>query len=44
MAGMALSSAKVKVNALSARSQPDGHATVNIVVEVKAQMRQAGRL
>ena len=32
---MALSSAKVKVNALSARSQPDGHATVNIVVEVK---------
>ena len=32
---MALSSAKVKVSALSARSQPDGHATVNIVVEVK---------
>ena len=32
---MALSAAKVKVPALSARSQPDGHATVNIVVEVK---------
>ena len=32
---MALSAAKVKVTALSARSQPDGHATVNIVVEVK---------
>ena len=32
---MALSSAKVKVSALSARSQPDGHATVNIVLEVK---------
>ena len=32
---MALSAAKVKVSALSARSQPDGHATVNIVVEVR---------
>ena len=32
---MALSAAKVKVPALSARSLPDGHATVNIVVEVK---------
>ena len=32
---MALSAAKVKVTALSARSLPDGHATVNIVVEVK---------
>ena len=32
---MALSAAKVKVNALSARSQPDGHAVVNIVLEVK---------
>ena len=32
---MALSSAKVKVSALSARSQPDGYATVNMVVEVK---------
>ena len=32
---MALSSAKVKVNALSARSLPDGHATVNIVLEVR---------
>ena len=32
---MALSSAKVKVSALSARSQPDGYATVNIVLEVK---------
>ena len=33
--GMALSAAKVKVNALSARSQPDGYAVVNIVLEVK---------
>jgi len=32
---MALSAAKVKVTALSARSMPDGHATVNIVVEVR---------
>ena len=32
---MALSAAKVKVTALSARSMPDGHASVNIVVEVK---------
>ncbi len=32
---MALSTAKVKVSALSARSMPDGHATINIVVEVK---------
>ena len=32
---MALSAAKVKVTALSARSLSDGHATVNIVVEVK---------
>ena len=32
---MALSAAKVKVTALSARSMPDGHATINIVVEVK---------
>ena len=32
---MALSSAKVKVSALAARSQPDGYATVNIVLEVK---------
>ena len=32
---MALSAAKVKVNALTARSLPDGHASVNIVVEVK---------
>jgi len=32
---MALSAAKVKVTALSARSLPDGHATINIVVEVK---------
>ena len=32
---MALSSAKVKVSALSARSQPDGYATVNIVLEVR---------
>ena len=32
---MALSAAKVKVNALTARSLPDGHASINIVVEVK---------
>ena len=32
---MALSSAKVKVDALTARSLPDGHASINIVVEVK---------
>ena len=32
---MALSTAKVKVTSLSARSMPDGHATINIVVEVK---------
>jgi GTP pyrophosphokinase len=32
---MALSAAKVKVTALTARSLPDGHATVNIVVEVR---------
>ncbi len=32
---MALSAAKVKVTALSARSMPDGHADVNIVVEVR---------
>ncbi len=32
---MALSSAKVRVNALSARGLPDGYATVNIVLEVR---------
>lgn len=32
---MALSAAQVKVTALTARSLPDGHASVNIVVEVK---------
>jgi len=32
---MALSAAKVKVTALSARAMSDGHATINIVVEVK---------
>jgi len=32
---MALSSAKVKVTALSARAMADGHALVNIVVEVR---------
>jgi len=32
---MALSAAKVKVTALTARSLPDGHATLNMVVEVK---------
>ena len=32
---MALSTAKVKVSALSARAMPDGHATISMVVEVK---------
>ena len=32
---MALSAAKVKVNALTARSMPDGHASISMVVEVK---------
>ena len=32
---MALSSAQVKVSSLSARSLPDGHAAVNLAVEVK---------
>ncbi len=32
---MALSSAKVKVSSLSARSMPDGYATVAIVLEVR---------
>ena len=32
---MALSAAKVKVTALSARSMPDGHAIVNMVLEVR---------
>ena len=32
---MALSSAKVKVTALTARAMPDGHASINMVVEVK---------
>jgi len=32
---MALSAAKVKVTALTARSLPDGHATISMVVEVK---------
>lgn len=39
---MALSAAKVKVCALSARGQPDGHATVNIVVEVKDKEELSG--
>ena len=34
--------AKVKVSALSARSQPDGHATVHIEVEVKDKDELAG--
>ena len=34
---MALSAAKVKTTSLSARSMPDGYATVNIVLEVKNQ-------
>ena len=32
---MALSAAKVKVTALSARSMPDGYASVSVVLEVK---------
>lgn len=32
---MALSAVKVKVTAMAARSQPDGHALVNVVLEVK---------
>ena len=32
---MALSTAQVKVSALSARSMPDGHATISMEVEVK---------
>ena len=32
---MALSTQKVKVNNLSARSQPDGYATVYLVLSVK---------
>ncbi len=32
---MALSAAKVKTTSLSARSMPDGYATVSIVLEVK---------
>ena len=39
---MALSAAKVKVTALSARSQPDGHAIVRIEVEVKDKDELAG--
>ena len=34
---MALSAAKVKTTSLSARSMPDGYASVNIVLEVKNQ-------
>ena len=34
---MALSAAKVKTTSLSARSMPDGYATVSIVLEVKNQ-------
>ena len=32
---LALSAAKVKVTALTARAMADGHATLNIVVEVR---------
>ncbi len=39
---MALSTAKVKVSALSARSMPDGHATISIVVEVKDKSELEG--
>ena len=34
---MTLSAAKVKTTSLSARSMPDGYATVSIVLEVKNQ-------
>ena len=39
---MALSTAKVKVSALSARSMPDGHATISMVVEVKDKAELEG--
>ena len=39
---MALSSAKVKTTNLSARSMPDGYATVHIVLEVKDQSELTG--
>ena len=39
---MALSTAKVKVSALSARSLPDGHATISMVVEVKDKSELEG--
>ncbi len=39
---MALSAAKVKVSALSARSMPDGHAVVNMVLEVRDKDELAG--
>ena len=39
---MALSTAKVKVSALSARSMPDGHATIGIVVDVKDKSELEG--
>ena len=39
---MALSTAKVKVSALSARSMPDGHATISMVVEVKDKSELEG--
>ena len=39
---MALSAAKVKTTSLSARSMPDGYATVNIVLEVKNQTELTG--
>ncbi|MBR4099174.1 MAG: bifunctional (p)ppGpp synthetase/guanosine-3',5'-bis(diphosphate) 3'-pyrophosphohydrolase, partial [Clostridium sp.] len=39
---MALSAAKVKVTALTARAMSDGHATINIVLEVKDRDELAG--
>ena len=39
---MALSTAQVKVSALSARSMPDGHATISMVVEVKDKSELEG--
>ena len=39
---MALSTAKVKVSALTARSMADGHATISMVVEVKDKAELEG--
>ena len=39
---MLFRSAKVRVSALSARSMPDGHATIGIVVDVKDKSELEG--